>query len=182
MPCGITASMKDSERDVLLDSCKKFESELRAAGVRCRADLRLNVSPGWKFNHWELRGVPLRLELGPRDLRQDQYVLVRRDTGEKATYPRAALITDVSSQLKKIHADMFARAKAHQDEHVVICHDFEDFCSRLDRKCLIMAPFCGATPCEDRIKKESTRLEGLGKGERGDGDGSGRRRKAGVRL
>ena len=82
--------MKDADRDALLDSCRRYESELRAAGLRTRADLRLNVSPGWKFNHWELRGVPLRLELGPRDLRQDQYVLVRRDTGHKATFARAA--------------------------------------------------------------------------------------------
>ncbi|XP_043238760.1 bifunctional glutamate/proline--tRNA ligase-like [Amphibalanus amphitrite] len=159
VPCGITASMKDTDRDALLDSCRRYESELRAAGLRTRADLRLNVSPGWKFNHWELRGVPLRLELGPRDLRQDQYVLVRRDTGDKATFARAAAATDVPCLLEEIQANMFARAKARQDEHVVVCHDFDEFCRRLDNKCLIQAPYCGAIACEERIKKESAREE-----------------------
>ena len=162
VPCGITASLKEADRDALLDTCRRFESELRAAGVRCRADLRLNVSPGWKFNHWELRGVPLRLELGPRDLRQEQYVLVRRDNGKKSTHARAALTTDVAQQLKEIQADMFARAKAHQDEHVVVSHDFDEFCRRLDSKCLIQAPYCGAVACEERIKKDSARLAGRG--------------------
>jgi len=159
VPCGITASMKDAERSQLLDACKEYETALKAAGIRCRADLRDNYSPGWKFNHWELKGVPLRLELGPRDLRQSQYVLVRRDTGEKLTQPRAALAADVAALLERIQAAMFARAKSQQDERVVTCHEFGELCTRLDAKCLIMAPFCGEISCEESIKKDSAREE-----------------------
>ncbi|XP_037079288.1 bifunctional glutamate/proline--tRNA ligase-like, partial [Pollicipes pollicipes] len=161
VPCGITASMKDADRDRLLAACGEYETQLKAAGVRCRADLRLNYSPGWKFNHWELKGVPLRLELGPRDLRQGEYVLVRRDTGAKQTHKREALSKEVPAQLEVIQAAMFERAKREQDEHVVVCHDFTEFCSKLDSKCLIQAPYCGEISCEERIKKDSAREEAV---------------------
>merc|ERR1712106_225181 len=67
VPCGITNSLKDEDRAALYKECEMYEKELKEAGVRVKADLRENYSPGWKFNHWELKGVPIRLEVGPRD-------------------------------------------------------------------------------------------------------------------
>ena len=110
VPCGLTVNLPEDEKTKLLDKCKQLEQRLKAAGVRAKGDYRDNYSPGWKFNHWELKvlkpqlvqaraislrwfrnvsiiflfqGVPLRIEVGPRDLKSEQAVLVRRDTGEK---------------------------------------------------------------------------------------------------
>merc|ERR1712032_1493184 len=68
-----------------------YKKDLQAAGVRVKADMRENYSPGWKFNHWELKGVPIRVEIGPRDMKNSQYVAVRRDSGEKLTMRKACL-------------------------------------------------------------------------------------------
>ena len=83
VPCGITVSMSDEDRRSLDATCRDYEARLRAAGVRVRGDYRDNYSPGWKFNHWELKGVPVRLEVGPRDVKNEQCVAVRRDNAAK---------------------------------------------------------------------------------------------------
>ena len=77
--------------------------------VELIGDYRDNYSPGWKFNHWELKGVPLRLEIGPRDVKQGEYVAVRRDTGEKLTKPRASAAQDLKKLLDEIHQSLLAK-------------------------------------------------------------------------
>ena len=106
VPCGITVKMSDADRAALEEAIVEYESTLKAAGVRVHRDDCDNYSPGWKFNHWELKGVPLRLELGPRDVKQSQYVAVRRDTGEKITLPKASADKDVAQLLKDIHLSL----------------------------------------------------------------------------
>ena len=78
VPCGVTASLGQADREALYAECEAYKVELEKAGVRVRADMRENYSPGWKFNHWELKGVPIRVEVGPRDMKNSQYVAVRR--------------------------------------------------------------------------------------------------------
>ncbi|KAG1651553.1 Bifunctional glutamate/proline--tRNA ligase [Nymphon striatum] len=85
VPCGITASLSDADKESLIKSCETLQNNLQENGVRCESDFRDNYSPGWKFNHWELKGVPIRIELGPKDVKKGDFVLVRRDTGEKST-------------------------------------------------------------------------------------------------
>ena len=84
VPCGISANLKEEDKTTLYKECELYQQELRTAGVRVRADLRENYSPGWKYNHWELKGVPIRLDVGPKDMKASQYVAVRRDSGAKA--------------------------------------------------------------------------------------------------
>ena len=79
-------------RKSLYDACKAHEDSFRAAGIRVKGDYRENYSPGWKFNHWELKGVPIRMELGPRDVKNNQVVLVRRDNGQKITEKSDGLV------------------------------------------------------------------------------------------
>jgi bifunctional glutamyl/prolyl-tRNA synthetase len=81
VPCGITAKLTDEERADVMKNCQSFVKTLKDADIRCHGDFRDNYSPGWKFNHWELKGVPVRVEIGPRDVQNNQYVAVRRDTG-----------------------------------------------------------------------------------------------------
>ncbi|MBW7462463.1 proline--tRNA ligase, partial [Paenibacillus sepulcri] len=85
--------------------------ELKKAGVRVKVDDRSDVSPGWKFNEYEMRGVPLRLELGPRDMENGQVVLVSRLTGEKRMVAQADLVVEVERMLAEIQSGMLERAK-----------------------------------------------------------------------
>lgn len=78
VPCGVTASLGSADREALYAECEAYKKDLQDAGVRVKADMRENYSPGWKFNHWELKGVPIRVEIGPRDMKNSQYVAVRR--------------------------------------------------------------------------------------------------------
>ncbi|XP_053693447.1 bifunctional glutamate/proline--tRNA ligase [Sabethes cyaneus] len=157
VPCGITASTTDDERKALYESCKKLESALANAGVRCEGDYRDNYSPGWKYNHWELKGVPIRVELGFKDLKNNQFVAVRRDTGEKITVLRNNAINDMKGLLEKIHASMYQRAEKDLQDHLKVTKVWDEFLLFLETKNIIMSPFCGETPCEDKIKADSVR-------------------------
>ncbi|XP_059610476.1 bifunctional glutamate/proline--tRNA ligase [Phlebotomus argentipes] len=157
VPCGVTASMKEQERNQLLDSCKVMEEELKNAGVRVEGDYRDNYSPGWKFNHWELKGVPIRLELGPKDFKMKQVVFVRRDTGQKIQANRANLVNNVKTLLETIHESMLAKATKDLNDHKKLTRDWAEFVKLLDAKNIILSPFCGITECEDKIKADSQR-------------------------
>uniref|UniRef100_A0A0K2UDB5 Bifunctional glutamate/proline--tRNA ligase n=1 Tax=Lepeophtheirus salmonis TaxID=72036 RepID=A0A0K2UDB5_LEPSM len=153
VPCGITANLKDEDRKSLYKGCEIYEKSLvDKFGVRVKGDYRENISPGWKFNHWELKGVPIRLELGPRDMKQNQFVVVRRDTGEKIT---CKSIEEVPTLLDTIQREMFAKAKKELDDHLTIARTWNEFMDALNNKNLIHAPFCGDKECEEGIKDKS---------------------------
>lgn len=157
VPCGITASLSESDTKALLTKCEELKDSLTKARVRCKTDTRDNYSPGWKFNHWELKGVPIRIEVGPRDIKQNQVVAVRRHNGQKVTLKNDNLGKQIVDMLEDIQNIMFARAKADLDKYLVVSHNWDDFCNSLDQKKIIQAPFCGEIPCEDNIKKDSAR-------------------------
>nr|XP_022332735.1 bifunctional glutamate/proline--tRNA ligase-like [Crassostrea virginica] len=157
VPCGITASLSKKDEQELMDKCEALKKELLAVDVRARTDLRDNYSPGWKFNHWELKGVPIRVELGPRDIKQNQLVAVRRDTAEKLTLKNQNMAKQIQDLLKNIQESLFNKAKADLDNHLSVSHEWSHFCDSLDHKKIIQAPFCGDGDCEDKIKKDSAR-------------------------
>lgn len=166
VPCGLTATSTEEERKIVADSCKELEKDLKKAGVRVEGDYRDNYSPGWKYNHWELKGVPIRIELGPKDLKSMQFVAVRRDTGEKLTIGRAGATKEIPALLEKIHQNMLAKATKDLNDHMKITKEWKELTAYLDAKNIIMAPFCGDIPCEERIKADSAR-------EDTDGDAQG---------
>ncbi|XP_053667644.1 bifunctional glutamate/proline--tRNA ligase [Anopheles marshallii] len=157
VPCGITATTTDDERRRLYDSCRELEQTIVKAGIRCEGDYRDNYSPGWKYNHWELKGVPVRIELGFKDLQNDQFVAVRRDNGAKQTIKRAQAAVEIAKLLETIHASMYERAERDLHEHTKVTKQWAEFLQYLESKNIIMAPFCGEIACEDRIKAESAR-------------------------
>jgi len=159
VPCGITASTSDADKVALIKECEEYENRLKEADVRVKGDYRDNYSPGWKFNHWELKGVPIRMEIGPRDLKDSQYVTVIRHNGAKSIGKKATLETDIAKMLVDIHKSMFDKAKSELDAHVVVTENWTQFCTDLDKKNIIMSPFCGRVDCEELIKKESARDE-----------------------
>ncbi|XP_076817359.1 bifunctional glutamate/proline--tRNA ligase-like [Clavelina lepadiformis] len=161
VPCGITASTTDADKKAILDKCNDYVTRLNAVGVRARADLRENYSPGWKFNHWELKGVPVRIEVGPRDMKQKQCVAVLRYNGEKKTVGESDVTKSIAEILERIQSDMKAKAVKDLEENMVVVDNWEDFLKYLDQGKIIQAPFCMETEWEDWIKKNSARDQDL---------------------
>uniref|UniRef100_A0A8D3E043 Prolyl-tRNA synthetase n=1 Tax=Scophthalmus maximus TaxID=52904 RepID=A0A8D3E043_SCOMX len=151
IPCGITASLPEEEKEALL----------LAAGIRVKSDLRDNYSPGWKFNHWELKGVPIRLEVGPKDMQQRQCVAVRRDSGAKVTIPEAEVETKLPAMLEDIQSSMYKKASNDLKTHMVAAETMEQFQKELDQGKIVQIPFCGDIDCEDCIKKTTTKDQDL---------------------
>lgn len=107
VPCGITVNLSKDDEQKLLDKCKQCERALTEAGVRVFGDYRDNYSPGWKFNHWELKGVPIRLEIGPKDIASKQFVAVRRDNMKKETLPEEGFVASIKALLDSIHQSLY---------------------------------------------------------------------------
>ncbi|XP_005483059.2 bifunctional glutamate/proline--tRNA ligase isoform X4 [Zonotrichia albicollis] len=161
IPCGITNSLSEEDREVLLKKCNEYRSRLLAVSIRVRADLRDNYSPGWKFNHWELKGVPVRVEVGPRDMKSQQFVAVRRDTGQKLTLSEHEAEEKLKQILEEIHANLYSRASEDLKSHMVVASNMEDFQKELDSGKIVQIPFCGEIECEDWIKKTTARDQDL---------------------
>ncbi|KAJ3074253.1 ribose-phosphate pyrophosphokinase 1, partial [Quaeritorhiza haematococci] len=157
MPVGITAKTSEEDKKKLHAKADEMTQILKEAGVRAKSDVRDNVTAGYKFNHWELRGVPLRLEVGPKDLAKNTARAVRRDNGTSTNLPLDTLSTAVKSLLETIQSDMFAKAKAERDEHLVRLEAWDNFVETLDRKCLVLVPWCERIECEDDVKERSAR-------------------------
>ena len=129
--------------------------ELKAAlsGFRVKVD-DTDKSPGWKFSESEMRGIPVRIEIGPRDIEQNEAVLVRRDTHEKVTVSLDCLAEEVRKLLDTVQQDMFERAKAHRDSHTSEAVDFDSFVKTVEEKPgFVKAMWCGDEACEDKIKE-----------------------------
>ncbi|CAG9836293.1 unnamed protein product, partial [Diabrotica balteata] len=156
VPCGITANLSQDSRKKLQSSCDVLETDLKAVNIRVKGDYRDNYSPGWKFNHWELKGVPVRIELGPKDIEKNQLVVVRRDTGEKIIISRADAATKIGAILEDVHENLYKKACDDLNIHKVLIKDWSQFCPSLDKRNVILAPFCGEIQCEDKIKADST--------------------------
>ncbi|KAL4068617.1 hypothetical protein V8B97DRAFT_1873260 [Scleroderma yunnanense] len=157
VPCGITAKTKDTERNKINDACDELAKSLEDVGIRAKADLREGYTPGYKFNDWEQKGVPLRLEIGPNDLAKQQTLSVRRDTGGKAPIPLTELKAAVPQLLEIIHRDMYTKALNEYNSRLKEVTRWEDFVPTLDNKCIAVIPWCEEESCEDDIKERSAR-------------------------
>jgi prolyl-tRNA synthetase len=157
VPCGITAKSTDEQRAEINDACEELAKTLKKAGVRAKADLREGYTPGYKFNDWEQKGVPLRLEIGPNDLKKQQTLSVRRDNGDKKPLPLADIGTNVATFLEVIQDNMFNRAKEQYWSRVKEVTDWKDVIPTLDNKCIVVMPWCEVEACEDDIKERSGR-------------------------
>jgi prolyl-tRNA synthetase len=124
--------------------------------VPLRIDLREEYTPGWKFNEWEQAGIPVRVEVGPRDFRQGEAVLVRRDTAEKITVSGEGLKERVTGLLEEIQRSLYERARRFRDEHTHVVDDYEVFKELVaDEGGFLRCRWCGSGACEDQIKQET---------------------------
>jgi prolyl-tRNA synthetase len=146
---------RDNWRETVLPTAEAIRQQLVSAGVRVMMDVR-EERPGWKFSEWEMRGVPLRLEIGPKDIEKAQVLLARRDTREKIGVPMDGLAARVLDLLDDVQRTLFARALAFREEHTQEAGNYEAFKAAMDgRPGFVLAPWCGTAPCEAQIKTDT---------------------------
>ncbi|MFQ6070338.1 MAG: proline--tRNA ligase [Candidatus Aminicenantales bacterium] len=135
----------------------RIDKILRQAGIRTNLDDREEFTPGWKFSEWEMRGVPLRIEIGPRDIEASQVVLVRRDTGQKISLTMESVVDKVPEILREIQNSMFEESVKFKQENTHEVEDYEEFKQCLEKKKgFVRGGWCGSQDCEERIKEETT--------------------------
>lgn len=157
VPTGITVKTTEEQKATILGKAQDIFKTLKAAGFRVKVDDRDNCTPGFKYNHWEVKGVPIRLEVGPKDIAKNETRAVRRDTGEASQLSLDNLVESIKGICDTIQADLFKKAKQVRDERLVQLETWDKFVETLNRKCLILAPWCETTPCEDAVKERSSR-------------------------
>ena len=139
------------------EAADQIGDQLKKAGVRVFID-KSPHNPGYKFNHWEMRGIPIKLELGPNDLAAGQVVASRRDKFEKAdkiVIPNADIVEKVKEILEDLHHSLFAKAKAAIEAQTIPVKEWKDFVPTLNQKNCVIAPWCDVEECENEIKKKS---------------------------
>ncbi|HET7760585.1 MAG TPA: proline--tRNA ligase [Gaiellaceae bacterium] len=149
---------REDDRADVLRAAAAVAGELRDSGVRVRVDDRPELRPGFKFNEWELKGVPLRLELGGRDLAADTVTVARRDTGEKAPVPLAGVSAAVVALLDEVQAALFQDAVDERERRTL--RDPGTYDELIDylreARGFAVAPWCGRAECEARVKADSS--------------------------
>lgn len=134
------------------EAATKLENELKALGIRVKTDLDSTRTPGWKFAQYEMKGVPLRIEIGPRDLAEGKAVLTKRVNGEKTQESLAELASKIPGILKDIHEAMYQKALAFQQAHIKEVSTIEELKEVLDEGNFAKMAYCGDPSCEDEIK------------------------------
>ncbi len=147
---------EDTKKEVL-SACKTLASELKEFSPI--VDDRDGYTPGWKFNDWELKGIPVRIEIGPKDLKAGQAILVRRDNGEKKPVKLADVKKTISSMIDSMQKDLLAKSKKLTEEGIVDVKTMDDLIEAIKNKKAVRAPFCNTPECEYWIKDKS---EGAG--------------------
>ncbi len=141
-------------KEGVLEKAAALKEQLAAAGVRVKLD-DTEKSPGWKFSEQEMRGIPIRIEIGPKDIEAGQCVLVRRDTREKTFVSFEELETRTKELLDQIQTELLERAKAHRDAHIYDAHNYEEFSEIIQTKPgFIRGMWCGEQSCEDKLKED----------------------------
>lgn len=143
-------------KETVLPKCREIRDQLTAAGVRVKLDDDDSNTPGWKFSEYEMRGVPLRLEIGPKDIEKSSVFAARRDTRAKQSIPMDGLAGSVTALLDEIQANLLARARQFREEHTSRAATWAEFTALMEgRPGFVIAPWCESAQCENEIKTET---------------------------
>jgi len=145
---------KEDKENVLQKACQ-IKDSLSNNGIRIHLDDREQLTPGFKFNDWEMKGIPIRIEIGPKDIAKNQIVLAKRHNQTKISLDIDGLTEKTLSELKNIQKEMFDAAKKILDERVVRVSEYQKFKKELDNGKMIDCSWCGNQTCEDKIKEET---------------------------
>ena len=148
---------KDDSKTVVKQKAYELEQKLKDSKIRAQTDDRDEYTSGWKFNDWEMKGVPLRVNVGLRDIKENQVELIRRDTKERFYVTEKELVNQTLSTLEKIQSNMFDRAKSHLQENTRSAATLEELLSVLETSGgFVACSWCGKRECEDLVKEKTT--------------------------
>lgn len=145
----------DDEFNAIVSRMNELASELRAKGVSVKIDDRDNLRPGFKFAEWELKGVPVRLAIGPRDLEGGMVELARRDTMSKESVPQDGLADRIVDLLDEIQTNIYNKALAFRDRNIIKVDTWEDFKEKIKEGGFLLCHWDGTSETEERIKEET---------------------------
>ena len=143
-------------KETVLPVCQRIRDELVASGIRVRLDADESQTPGWKFAEYEMRGVPVRLEIGPKDIEKQSVFIARRDTRAKQSMPMAGLPASVHALLDDIQHGLLNKARVFRDQRTSTANTYNEFRSAMEgRPGFVIAPWCDSAACEAEIKAET---------------------------
>lgn len=146
----------EKEFEKVVKRAKKLEEKLKRANFSVLIDERKEYTPGWKFNEWELKGVPLRIEIGPKDLKEKRVVLVKRNDFKKIQVEEKELVEKVGEILEEIQKELFEKAKDFLKKHITVVKNMEEFKKVIEEKGgFLKVCWCGEESCEEKIKVET---------------------------
>jgi len=157
IPTGLTAKSSDDQRKEVMDEAAKIAKVLVNVKVRAKVDLRTGYTPGFKFSDWEMKGVPLRLEVGPKDLAAKSVLSVRRDDGTKAPIALDSISKDIPRLLEDIQSSLYSKALESYNSRIRIIRNWKDFVPAINNRCICVIPWCENESCEDGIKDRSAK-------------------------
>jgi prolyl-tRNA synthetase len=143
-----------ARKEGVIEACEALKAELETAGIRVALD-KTDNSPGWKFNEWEMKGVPVRIELGPRDIEAGKMLCARRDNFEKIELPLENAANSVKELLASVQKGLLEKARKHRDERIVYADDMAGILAGVEAGKFVKAGWCGCRACEDKIKEET---------------------------
>jgi len=146
----------DDEKGNVIQKANQIKDSLSKINLRVHLDDREQLTPGFKFNDWEMKGIPIRIEIGPKDIAKNQVVLVRRHNQAKTSIDMDSSSEKIASELKNIQKEMFDAAKKILDERVVRVSEYQQFKEELENGKMIDCSWCGNQTCEDKIKEETS--------------------------
>ncbi len=146
----------DDEKGNVIQKANQIMDDLSKINLRVHLDDREQLTPGFKFNDWEMKGIPIRIEIGPKDIAKNQLVLVKRHNQTKTSIDINSFTEKISSELKNIQKEMFDAAKKILDERIVRVSEYQQFKEELENGKMIDCSWCGNQTCEDKIKEETS--------------------------
>ena len=146
----------DDEKENVIQKANQIMDDLSKINLRVHLDDREQLTPGFKFNDWEMKGIPIRIEIGPKDIAKNQLVLVKRHNQTKTSIDINSFTEKISSELKNIQKEMFDAAKKILDERSVRVSEYQQFKEELENGKMIDCSWCGNQTCEDKIKEETS--------------------------
>jgi len=144
----------DEGKDKVLPKVNEIKENLESKDIRVHVDDRSELSPGYKFNDWELKGVPIRIEIGPKDIEKQSMVIAKRYNLEKSSLGFSE-IEKIPSILDEIQDNMLTKAKEEAKVNTIDISDYQEFKSKIEKGGFFNAPWCGKLECEEKIKEET---------------------------
>ena len=154
--CGITKKRTEEEKNKLKNYAEEITKNLKDNKSRVYLDTKEGQTVGFKFNNWEMKGVPIRFEIGFRDMENEEVCCVRRDTGEKKQLKKEGILEKLNEEMDQMHKDLYDKALKERNERTIKVESFDELFRELNNKNIVLAPWCEESSCEEEIGEKTT--------------------------